>query len=153
MPSKKKKAKTSSETFTVERILDKRIRDDGKTEYYLKWADYPESSNSWEPREFLMCVDLIDDFERKYAKRLTGQSASDTGGKANWTSADPCQSSFDRGLVADKILGVVLGDDGIHYLVQWKDHSGAELVHSSIVSKQCPQLVINYYQRHISWCA
>ena len=42
----------SDDIWTVERIVDKRIRS-GVTEYKVKWAGYPETVNSWVPHQDL----------------------------------------------------------------------------------------------------
>lgn len=52
------------ETYTVERILKKRVVD-GRTQYLLKWMNYPESESTWEPQEHLDCPDLIAEFEKR----------------------------------------------------------------------------------------
>ena len=62
--------------YKVEKILDKKCR--GKMIYYnVKWENYPESENSWEPISNLRSVrDQIDEYEegkggkkRKYNKQ------------------------------------------------------------------------------------
>ena len=52
------------ETYTVDKILKKRIVE-GRTEYLLKWMNYPDSASTWEPQENLDCPELIADFEKK----------------------------------------------------------------------------------------
>ena len=58
-----KKIKRMNEpVFIVEKILDKRkIKD--KIEYLLKWKNYSNEHNSWEPLDNLDCPDLIKKFE------------------------------------------------------------------------------------------
>lgn len=42
--------------FYVEKILDRREDDDEKVLYLVKWIDYGDEANSWEPAEsFLVC--------------------------------------------------------------------------------------------------
>jgi len=67
MPSSNSDAGSDAEPeeeYTVEKILDKRIRG-GKTEYLIKWEGYPDSENTWEPEDNLDCPDLISAFEEK----------------------------------------------------------------------------------------
>lgn len=52
----------SSDEYFVEEILDKCLIN-GKIQYFLKWKDYSEEHNTWEPIENLHCKDLIKQFE------------------------------------------------------------------------------------------
>ncbi|KAI1731935.1 chromo (CHRromatin organization MOdifier) domain-containing protein [Ditylenchus destructor] len=55
-----------SETYSVEKIVDKRKNRAGNFEYLVKWVafDNPED-NTWEPMENLNCQDLIEQFEQE----------------------------------------------------------------------------------------
>ena len=44
----------SENEFEVEKILNKRIRKNGKIEYHIKWRGYSHKENSWEPKENIM---------------------------------------------------------------------------------------------------
>jgi RNase H-like domain found in reverse transcriptase/Reverse transcriptase (RNA-dependent DNA polymerase)/Integrase zinc binding domain/Chromo (CHRromatin Organisation MOdifier) domain len=50
--------------YEVEKILDQRISN-GKHEYLVKWKDYEETENSWEPTEHLNCDFLVKQFHRQ----------------------------------------------------------------------------------------
>lgn len=57
------------EEYEVEEIRDMRIRNN-KTEYLIKWKNYPESSNQWEPAKNLTHVQrLLKDFRRQHRDR------------------------------------------------------------------------------------
>ena len=58
----------SSGTYFVEKILKKRTYK-GKVQYQVKWQNYPDSQNTWEPIEHLDNVmDLVEKFEQENRK-------------------------------------------------------------------------------------
>ena len=54
----------ADDIYIVERILNKRILDNGETEYFLKWFGYDEDDATWEPEENVFCKDLIQLYEK-----------------------------------------------------------------------------------------
>ena len=50
--------------YEVERILAKRVKK-GVTEYLVKWKDYDETENTWEPTKHLNCPDEVRKFETR----------------------------------------------------------------------------------------
>ena len=45
--------------FSAERIVRKRIRN-GKPEYLVKWAGYPDKDNTWEPAKNILDPRLLN---------------------------------------------------------------------------------------------
>ena len=64
----KKLSYSGGDIFSVEKILDKRIGKDGKAEYFLKWLNYSESENTWEPEENIICKNLIEAYKVKQSE-------------------------------------------------------------------------------------
>lgn len=55
---------SAEEEFEVEAVLDKRVSDEGKTEYLIQWKGYP-GEETWEDTTNLFCPDEIRRFENK----------------------------------------------------------------------------------------
>lgn len=58
----------SGEEYIVEKILAQKKRGK-KTLYLIKWKDWPDSSNTWEPEEHLSCPELLEEFKREHARK------------------------------------------------------------------------------------
>ncbi|KAL4561512.1 hypothetical protein LXL04_033679 [Taraxacum kok-saghyz] len=55
--------------YEIEAVRRKRKRK-GETQYLVKWRDWPESSNTWEPvKNLKSCVDFIEAFEERWRSR------------------------------------------------------------------------------------
>ena len=50
----------------VERIIDKNYDVKGQVHYLIKWKNYEEKDNTWEPIDSLYCKKLIEEFEISY---------------------------------------------------------------------------------------
>lgn len=88
MPKNRKRPieEAEEEVYTVEKILKKRTGVSGVTEYFLKWKNYPESENTWEPVKNLDCPDLIEQFERKSGS-ASGPSSSAAAASSSSSSS------------------------------------------------------------------
>merc|ERR1712150_225631 len=55
-----KKNTEVEEEYEVQKIVDKRTKKGGKIEYLIKWKDWGNDANTWEPKENLQCHDLME---------------------------------------------------------------------------------------------
>ncbi|XP_018325719.1 chromobox protein homolog 1 isoform X2 [Agrilus planipennis] len=155
---KRKKSKknaegeTITEEFSVEKILEKRIRN-GKVEYLLKWKGYSDEDNTWEPEENLDCPDLISAYEEKVQKNDANDSATETekNSKQKNIIEDNRPRGFDRGLEPDTIIGATDASGELMFLMKWKGCEEADLVPARQVNIKCPEIVISYYEKKIPW--
>lgn len=58
------------EVYKVEKILAKRYRH-GRFEYLIKWKGYPNSDNTWEPKENILSPALLEEFEKRHNRLLS----------------------------------------------------------------------------------
>jgi hypothetical protein len=66
------------EEYEVEKILDMR-QINNKTEYLIKWKNYPESSNQWEPAKNLTHVQrLLKNFRQQHRKQARKDRSKET---------------------------------------------------------------------------
>ncbi|CAF1236448.1 unnamed protein product [Didymodactylos carnosus] len=65
--------------FVVEKILDMKVKK-GQNHYFLKWKNFDESENTWEPESNLDCPELISAFlaTRKSTPARTSSSLKAT---------------------------------------------------------------------------
>jgi hypothetical protein len=163
------------EEFVVEKICDKRISK-GKVEYYLKWKGFGESDNTWEPEENLDCPDLIAEYENRLQTKQKRKQPSEpqaakkkkTDSTTTPTNASTASSSasvnlneeedanaqprgFDRGLQPEKIIGATDSSGELMFLMKWKNSDEADLVPSKAANKNCPQIVIQFYEERLTW--
>jgi len=161
MPSSNSDAGSDAEPeeeYTVEKILDKRIRG-GKTEYLIKWEGYPDSENTWEPEDNLDCPDLISGFEEKTKqkkeekKRKKEAEASGSGKKKQKLveDEDGKPRGFERGLQPERIIGATDSSGELMFLMKWKDSDEADLVPARQANVKCPQIVIQFYEERLTW--
>lgn len=163
----------SEEEYSVERIVDKRVTSRGKVEYYLKWKNYPDSENTWEPVENLDCPQLIAEFEEKQKKKeskkkdaeentsfkkkksantsLNNGNSSFSAKSKRENSTEITNKGFDRKLEPEKIIGATESNGILKFLMKWKGHDEPEMVAAKDANVKCPQLVIDFYEERLTW--
>lgn len=153
------------EEYVVEKVVDMRIRN-GKKDYLLKWKNYPDTENTWEPEENLDCPDLIADYEDKRKEReekkkrkqkeseeeaAAGTVASGKKKKKVAEEEDNKPRGFDRGLQPERIIGATDSSGELMFLMKWKDSDEADLVPARQANIRCPQIVIAFYEERLTW--
>jgi chromobox protein 1 len=156
-PSPVEQEEEEEEEYTVERVTDMRIKN-GKKEFLLKWKNYPDSENTWEPEENLDCPDLIAEFEDSLKKKKDAKKrkqAEDDGlskkKKKVVEEEDNKPRGFDRGLQPERIIGATDSSGELMFLMKWKDSDEADLVPARQANIRCPQIVIAFYEERLTW--
>jgi hypothetical protein len=145
----KKTKRMNEPVFIVEKILDKRkIKD--KIEYLLKWKNYSNEHNSWEPLDNLDCPDLIKKFEETRPTDTDSNNAN--SGFYNNPSHyrinnDLENSNVSSVLIAERILAEQPNENNKKermYLIEWKNSNIPSLVSKKWFKNQYPHLVKEY---------
>lgn len=165
------------EEYVVEKIIKKRVKN-GKVEYFLKWKNYPDSDNTWEPEENLDCHDLLIAFNAEHDKKAgkeekkpapktsapkekekpkqkdKAETSQGSAGRKRKTTDDdgpPEKKGFERGLDAEKIIGATDSAGHLMFLMKWKGCDDADLVPAKVANEKCPQVVIKFYEERLTW--
>ncbi|XP_026807408.1 heterochromatin protein 1-like [Rhopalosiphum maidis] len=133
------KQEEENREYVVKKILDKRKRY-GKVEYLIKWKDFNDSENSWEPIKNLNCKYLIKQFEKKRKSMLSNSIVK------NHVSLDVGPSRE-----VEKIMDVTNCDGKIIFLIKYKGIEEPEVIKAEEANKLYPQVVINFYQETLEW--
>jgi Chromo shadow domain len=59
------------------------------------------------------------------------------------------KEGFTRSLVADRIVGATERNGRLAYLIKWKDTNDVDLVFATDANIACPQVVIEFFEKHI----
>ena len=65
---------TRRHVYNVEKILQKKMNEDGQLVYLIKWEGYRSKANTWEPLKHLSgCLLRLEDFEQEDLRKLEDQ--------------------------------------------------------------------------------
>jgi len=159
------------EEYEVEKIMDKRVNK-GEVQYLIKWKGFKDDDNTWEPKANLDCPKIISEFEKEYEKKSDNKKrknsstsekpqkvlkkskgSSDKNGKSGGGSDNDEKEAtgFARGLDPERIVGASESDNGLIFLMKWKNSNESDLVPSKEANIKCPQIVIKFYEERLSW--
>lgn len=92
------------EEYNVEAIRAKRRNaKTGVNEYLIKWENYPESANTWEPSEHLKCPDIITRFNEEEKQKRKRRRAERLSGSTSTLNASSSQASTSSATKRTKI--------------------------------------------------
>lgn len=157
MKDAKKPAKPKKQVYIVEKILDKRISASGRVEYLLKWKGYSNDDNTWEPVEHMKCKKLITKFEKdvnsqsKVAKKMKNPIVKLEIKQEPGQNILPLLDTKIPGKIPERIISVLNISGELKFFLKWKDVDKIELVPAAMLHTVCPQMVIDYYERHLKW--
>jgi hypothetical protein len=176
----KSEESSDEEAFVVEKVVDKRVRGN-KNEYLLKWKNYDDKDNTWEPEENLDCAELISAYEAKIkakskrrttdaevsmttpnmpappATKLSSKKRSEsavtpsTNGVVAECNSEADRRGFERGMSPEKIIGATDSSGELMFLMKWKHSDEADLVLAKSANTKCPQVVIQFYEERLTW--
>lgn len=121
--------------------LKKDPKSDGKSNGELKKRNTKKSNVDSEQR-------ILTDSSNQKEMRCTSN-----GQETSENSAKRVPNGFERGWVADEIVGATDSGGVLKFLIKWKgkDDDTEELVPAKIARHIVPQMVIEFYEKHTRW--
>ncbi|CAI2348603.1 unnamed protein product [Caenorhabditis sp. 36 PRJEB53466] len=147
--TRKNKADEKNNVFIVEKVMDKRSGKGGRDEFLIQWQGFPESESSWEPRENLRCADMLEAFEKEYAKREKPNRKRRNASPGSDDDTDPSDKYALNGKQLRCIVGLTKGPGELHFLCKFSDDS-ARLLPAKEVNSRYPTQVIKYYESKLT---
>jgi len=126
--------------------LKHRFVDTTKIEYFIKWKDWPSSTNTWEPLEHMVnCQKMIDDYHEKHREHCLEHNKH--------FPSRPNECGFGRGLKPEKILGFCDDFGDFALLIKWKSpgsNTFMDVVSADEVYEKAPAFMCAYIESVIS---
>ncbi|ELA41821.1 uncharacterized protein VICG_01173 [Vittaforma corneae ATCC 50505] len=159
---------SAEDVFDVERILDDRVVK-GKKQYLIKWIGYPDSENTWEYEENLMCEEMLKSYmdtktkkeSEKKTKEKQNAKKTSTRSKAALESNKPAAEPKSA-LVPlitnewhneiEKVIGASINEYGVIEIEYILKKNGQNATSPSDVLKyKAPLKLIEFYEENLSF--
>ncbi|KAH0786874.1 chromobox protein 5 [Histomonas meleagridis] len=153
----------SAEEYEVEAIVNDRIVH-RRRQFLLKWKGYPDSENTWEDEKNLNCPELVKEYLKKKKEKQnvlppkmppqepalaptpSQRAPLRSSTLFKLTPPKPIKKPGDN---IEKIIKSQKTPKGWVYTVKLKDSSNTSDVHSTLLKKICPDIVLNYLETKI----
>jgi chromobox protein 1/chromobox protein 5 len=146
--------------YTVEKVLNK-CTINGKLYYYLKWKNFSDKNNSWEPEENLQCKSLIKEYEaqskrEKKLKKKTQKSIINDRSKYRKKkstfknnvkpeeTATLINQKSNIECIVEKVLNKCTINGKLYYYLKWKNFSDKNNTWEPEENLQCKSLIKEY---------
>lgn len=136
----KKKQKTKKAEDEVEDVEDKKVKEE-------KRKSKPKKVDSDEENDKEVSVKK----KAKPEKQANASLKSAKSEEAESPQSNDGKTGFDLGYTPEKIIGAMDQNGELLFLIQWKNRNKAQLVASKLARKNCPQLVIDFYESRLTW--
>ncbi|KAG7252798.1 hypothetical protein CRUP_021036 [Coryphaenoides rupestris] len=160
--------------FLVEKIIRRRVFN-GRVEYFLKWKGFTDAENTWEPQDNLDCPELIEEFLRNMhlsdkeeeppqdivlKEELSEQEAEICQQQVYREQSDCVAETQKRDMTPtgpeaypepECIIGSTDQHGELMFLIKWKNSSDVALLPAREASTKCPQAVVDFYERKLTW--
>jgi hypothetical protein len=147
--------------FDVEKILDKKY-ENGRLLYLVKWLDYPNSENTWEPLTHLTDVrELIEEFEKEQLEKEKGGFVDknfefdDRPFKFKYISNKPPTGNIKTD-IPKKFKSAKKAEENVYILVEWNERmDGIQPLDSYIVNKVLREkygnMLLDFYEDRLKF--
>ena len=128
-----------------------------QTYYLVKWEGYPHSENTWEPASsFESASHMISLYNAKKKSKLFVPETPTNNNEPAEDKIEEWQAlfeSFSHGQEPDKIMNLkrALPTYEVMAIVKWKGKRNQSLVPRNVLQRACPELLIEFYENHITW--
>jgi hypothetical protein len=142
--------------YDVEKILAKKY-EAGRLLYLVKWLDYPESQNTWEPLTHLTEVpELIEEFEKEQLDREESLDLDErsTKSKKSVNSKPPCGNV--RTDTAKRFKNAKRVEDKVYILVEWRERvDGIQPLDTYVLNKNLREkygnMLLDFYEERLKF--